>query len=353
MGTRETTFGTRTELTTSMADLGSVVGSGSDYFNPSSFSFILDKALQLEEAPVVQYPVESSALPLSPYSFEVFHHNLVSIKLGNNVFAYGMIHPSHKPLLFPRDFCQQYSGTSCAFSLKLRTQISELPFDFLDFNRIIKPAIRSDSEVIYSDINAQNNVLRTVVLLNGIDIFGESEEKETSAFFIHPKQTLTNFPVKVLPITFRDIQLETLSNLKQSENKDIAFQIGVSWKVILDRSSLNNGLCLGSFDHPTGLFNTSYSELRWQGLSKMLIDKRMEFNVIFDFAFPCLIDTELERFGISLDSPDYFRGCYDFDFCSCNSSHNGYKSSDVYKAFGGEFAFLPLLKQGVSSEQLL
>ena len=54
---RKTTFGTRTKLTTPVADLGSIVRFNSIDNNSISFSFILDKRLQLIETPITNYPI--------------------------------------------------------------------------------------------------------------------------------------------------------------------------------------------------------------------------------------------------------------------------------------------------------
>jgi len=87
MGTRKTTRQTRTKLTASMADLRSVVRLNPNNFDSFSFSFVLDKALQLEETPIANPIVHSLSSPLFSYTFEVFHYNLVSIEIGNNVFT--------------------------------------------------------------------------------------------------------------------------------------------------------------------------------------------------------------------------------------------------------------------------
>jgi hypothetical protein len=104
---RKTTFGTRTQLTASVADLGSVVRSNLLKDNTFAFSFVLDETLQLEETPITENPIHLPPPSLFSDAFKVFHHNLVSIEIGNNVFAYVVVTPSHKPSLFSRDFLEQ------------------------------------------------------------------------------------------------------------------------------------------------------------------------------------------------------------------------------------------------------
>ena len=210
-------------MSTFVADLGCVVRFNPINNNSLSFSFVLDKALQLEEAPITENPIHSFSFSLFPDTFQVFHHNLVSIEVGNNIFAYVVVCPSHEPFLFSRDFFKQSSGTSCAFGLKFTTQIFELSFNSLHFSRIIKPAVTTDGEVIYSKVNAQNNVLRTTVLLSGSNLFRESEQKETSAFFINSKQTFLNIPTEVFFVTVRDSERNLDSAFNSSQTQDIVF----------------------------------------------------------------------------------------------------------------------------------
>ena len=79
---RKTTRGTRTQITASMADLGS--HKGISIFNTTSFSFsfVLNEELQLAISPVVNPVVKPFSSSLLPYSFQVFHYNLRSQKLA-------------------------------------------------------------------------------------------------------------------------------------------------------------------------------------------------------------------------------------------------------------------------------
>jgi len=357
MARKTTLRGTRTKLTASVADLGSVVRFNPININSLSFSFVLDETLQLEETPITENPIQLFSFSSFPDTFQVFHHNLVSVEVGNNVFTYTMIHMLHPTSFSSRELLEKpFSGTS-AFRLKLGTQILKFPFSLFDFSRIIKPAVRTDCKFVYSEVNAQNNVLRTVVLLSGSNLFRECEQEETSTFFIHTQEAFVNIPIEVISVTSRDVKLELLPTLEQPQNKSVAFEVCTSGKVVSDRSSFDYWLGFSLFDHTTSLSHTSHSYLsgEYETLSNSVIDSIMEFEVLSDFMLPSIINTELQGFSISLNGGNYFRSWSDSNFCSYNSSHKDYKTLDIFKSFGNEEerAFLPRLKPWVSCPKIL
>lgn len=352
MGTSKTTRQTRTNLTASMADLGSVVRFNPNNFNAFSFSFVLDKALQLEEAPITENPIHLPSFSLFPDAFEVFHYNLVSVEVGNNVFTYTMVYMLHPTSFSSRELLEKpLSGTS-AFRLKFGTQILKFPFGLFYFSRIIKPAVRTDSEVVYSKVNAQNNVLRTVVLLSGSNLFRECKQKETSAFFIHTQKAFINFPVKIISVTGRDIELELLPTSEQPQNNSVSFEVSTSSEVVSDRCSFDDWFGFSFFDHSTSLSHTSdcYLSRKFETLSDCMVNSVMEFEVLGNVMLPRIINTELQGFSISFDSGDYFGSGIDSNFCSYNSSHIDSKTEQVFKTFGGEGLIPPSTKvQGILS----
>jgi hypothetical protein len=357
MAGKTTLRGTRTKLTTSVADLGSVVRLDPIHNNSFSFSFVLDEALQLKEAPITKNPIHPLSFSLFPDSFQVFHNNLVSIKVGNNVFTYTMVYVLH-PTSFPTTkLFEQSLSRPCAFRLKLGTQIFELLFSSLDFSRIIKPTVTTDGEVVYSEVNAQNNVLRTVVLLSGSNLFRECEQEETSTFFIHPEKALSNIPTEVFLVAVRDSEFELLPTLEQSQYQSIFFNVCTSWEIVSDRCSFDSWLGFSLLDHSTSLSHTSdcYLSRKFETLSNCMVDSIMEFKVLSDFMLPSIINTELQGFSVSFDSGNYFKGWIDSNFCSHNSSHKDSKVVDIFKSFGNkeERAFLPWLKPWVSCPEIL
>jgi len=83
------------------------------------------------------------------------------------------------------------------------------------------------------------------------------------------------------------------------------------------------------------LFNTSYSELGWQtSFPQRRINKRMEFDIVFNFTLPSLINTELQSFGVSFNCRNYLLSRIDSNLYSDISSHNSIKTEDIYKYFG-------------------
>jgi len=345
MQTTKTTIGTRTKLATPVTDLGSVVGFDSNNFNTFHDGFVLDKTLQLKKTPVTN-PIVHNLSPVSfPDAFKVFHNYLVTVEVGNNVFTDVVVDPSHPTSFSSRKlFKQSFTGTS-AFDLKFGTQMFELPLNLFDFSRIIKPAVRADSEVVYSEVNAQNNVLRTTVLLSGNDLFRECEHEKTSTFFIHPQQTFTDIPTEILFITCGDSEIELLPGLKKSQNQSRAFNVSASWKVIPDRSVFYDRFGFSFLDHATSLTHTSDSNLgrQFESFPDCTVYSIMEFEVLSDFMFPCIINTELERFGVSFDSSDYSVSGIDSNLCSDSCSHNDTKTQRVYKCIGNGEAALDII----------
>lgn len=320
-----------------MAELGSVVRLNPNKFNAISFSFILDKELQLIKAPVAYPIVEPLASPLFSYSFEVFHHNLVSIEIGNNTFADVMVNPSHITSFSSTNLPEKTLSGSSAFSLKNRTQILELPFNLFDFEEIIKPCVTSDGKVVYSTVNTKNSILD--IRAFGINHFGECEQKEASAFLIHSQETFTDLPIyEVLPITIGNVKVEGFSLIDCSNCESTGFQPSTSWEVVSDACSVDCGFALGFLDHSTCLLNTSHSKLsrKLKLFSEVFVDYVMEFDVIPYFVLPSCINTELQGFSISFNGSNYFRCWRNLDFCCCSDVHNGREMVKVIKSFENE-----------------
>ena len=363
MQTRKTTIGTRTKMTALMANLRGVVRSYSLNSNSISFSFVLDKTLQLVETPVANPIVHNPSSSLFPYTFKVFHHNLVSVKLGNNVFAYIVVNPSHITSFSSANLPKKTLGGKSAFGLQFTTQIFELPFNLLDFSRIIKPAVRTDGEVVYSEVNAQNTVLRTNVLLNDSNLFRESKEKETSTFFIHPKQAFNNLPTEILFVAGRNVQIELLPNFEKSQNQCVAFDISTSGEVIPNTCSVYDWLGFSLLNHSTSLSHTSYCYLgrELESLPNLTIDSIMQFKVLSNFVFPSIVDAELQSLSICFDGGNYLFGWIDSNLCSDIRSHNKVEDRQVYKYIDSassrnikrRYALLPRLKSWVSELTIL
>ena len=334
MRARKISRGSRTKLSATMADLASIIRLDSNNFNPTPLCLVLDEALELVETPIINPIIHSSSPVLFSYSFKVFHHNLITIEAGNNVFADVMINPSHKPLLPPRNlFKKSFSGLS-AFSLKLTTQVSEPPFNLFDLCRIIKPAITGDGEVVYSEIDAKNSILDNRAF--DINLFRECEQEEASSLLINSQEAFADFPSEVLFKTIRDVEWNFDSSLNSCKTEDVIFKGSRTGKIISHRSIFNQRFCFSLLDNPTSLLNTSNSQLTLQPISfKSRIDKGVQFDIIPNLFIPSSIDTILQSPTINFDSINYFSTCIDSNFGRSPIVHKGQEEPSIYKYNGG------------------
>jgi len=185
----------------------------------------------------------------------------------------------------------------------------ELSLDLLHNTTIKKLSLTSNSKVIYSEINTQNFVLRTNVLLSGIDFFRERKYEECSSLPINSEETFADLPREIFFITSRDIKNEFLPLFEESKNELISFDACVSWKIISNTTVFDDWFGLAFFDYPACLFNTTNSQLTREIISTSsqgFVDERMEFNIVPDLFLPCNINTSLQTSLVSLDSLDYF-----------------------------------------------
>lgn len=324
------TFGTSTEFSTVRTGLRSEIWADLNHPNPQSIGFVSDTTLQLIETPIIQPKVKSSSFTLFSYAFKVFQYNCSSFTIIHNLLTYDMVPICHKPFLSTRDFPKQSLSRPCAFGLEFISKL--LKFDSFEFNLscIEKHSVGSDSHVIYSDINTKNSIMQ--VRANGVNIFRETKQEETSAFFVYSQQTFSEFPFKIFFVTVRNVYIELLPSFDCGNAQNIVFERSRSWEVVSYRSSVDNWFGFGSFDKTTGLFDTGHSQLALQTpFTQGLINKRVKLDIVLDFAFPCLINTELQPFSINLECSDYFFSWTNPDFCCCSNLHNYGEYTELYK----------------------
>jgi hypothetical protein len=346
MGTTERTEGTRTELSTFMADLGGIVRFDLNKFDPLSLGFVLNKALKLEKTPVSNPVVHNMSSILIPDSLQVFHYNLVANKSGNNLLTDTMVHISHKPLFSSRDFSKQSLGGASAFGLKFASQEFEPSLDLFDLIGMEKPAVRCDGEIVYSEVNAKNSILD--IRAFDINLFGEREQEEASSLLINFQETFFDVPREVFFEAVRNNKRNLDSSFDGSNAEYVIFNGSTARKIVSHGTSVDDWFALSLFDHSTGLLDASDCELTLQPrLFEMRINKGVKFDVVTDFFFPCGINAELKSFGIDFESFDYFGGLDYLDFCSCSDVHNSIKEQDIFKSFGG-WQFLPRMNSWVS-----
>jgi hypothetical protein len=185
----------------------------------------------------------------------------------------------------------------------------------------------------------------------GINVFGESKNKETSTFFINSQKAFLNIPIEIFFVAIGDSERNFNSSFDSSQTQDIVFEGSTTMEVVSYACSFNYWLAFSSLNHPTRLFNTSDCELALQTHSfKFFIDERMKFDIIPNLLIPSSIDTELQPFGINFESLNYLWSCFDFNFSCCSNFHINKEEEQLFKTFRNEEerAFLPRINVWVS-----
>jgi len=325
MDTNKRTTFTRTQLSTFGTDLGSIVRFDLNKFNSLSFSFVLDKTLQLKETPIANPIVHSPSEISSSNPFEVFHYNLVSIKLGNDCLADVMIYPSHKLSLFSSQLFEKSSGTSSAFALEFTSQEFEFPFNLFYLRGVEELFVRSDGKIMNPQVHTESSVQTRT---DGA-FLGECKQEEAFAFRINSQKAFINFPTKIIFETIRDNKINFNSSFDCGDAQNIILEREASGRIISDRAEINKRFSLGFLNHATSLFNTSNRKLSRKSESfQFLINKWMEFNIIPNLHFPSLINTELQSSFVDNNSINNFLSWFNSNFSCCSGSHNNYKDSN-------------------------
>ncbi len=322
MGTRKTTGFANAESATLVAQLRRESRLNPDYFNSSPLGFVLDEALKLEVAPVAYPIVHSLAKPSSPYSFEVFHHYLSTIKSGDYALADVVINPSHEPLLSATQLLKKPFGGASAFSLKNRTQMLKLPLNLLNLGGVEEPAVACDGEIVNSEVNAKNTFLQSVV--NGTSLFRKTKRKISPSSPVNPEQAFSQLPIsEVSNVTGWNFDNKLLPAVQRDYAENVSFETCGTCEVVADRSPLDYRLALGSFNNSASLLNASHSKLSRKliSFSKFPIDNVMKLNIIPNPAIPSSINAELQRFAVSLNSSNYLIGSDDFDLGNSTTNH--------------------------------
>ena len=282
-----------------------------DINNPNSLSqsLVFNKTLELPESPLMNPFIISGSFS---DSFKFFHDDYVAIiQVSNNIFADIVIAPSHKPSPASRNLFEFSLGSLRAFALKNRNKPVMLDSQLLDIFSI-KSAIRSDSNLIDPEVNTQN----PVTMLRAYGIFPEECESEIIFFFVLSKQTFPDFPTKILQGIIRNLNRNFNSTFNSRNAQNIIFKTETSWIIISDRNLVDKWFASCFLNHPTGLFYTGNRKLGSQShLPQVLINKRMEFDIIPDSHFPNLVNTKLKPLFVKFNSLNY-------DFINLNLNWN-------------------------------
>ena len=264
--------------------------------NPFSQSLVFNKTLELVESPFMNPLIISGCCS---DIFQIFHDDYVAIiQIFNNRFTNVVINPSLKQSPASTQFLEFSFGSFRAFRLENRNKLISLNSQLLN-TFTIKSTIRSYCEFIDAEVNAQNSLM----LIRTLDIFPSECKSEIIFFFRLSKQTFSNLPIKILQSVIRNLNRNLNSSLNSGNAQDIIFKTETSWGIISNINFIDYWIRLCLFNHPTRLFNTSNRKLRRQShLSQILINKRMEFDVIPNLHTPSDINTMLESFFVDFNS---------------------------------------------------
>jgi len=284
----------------------------------------------LIERPITNPVIHPLSSLLLSDSLQVFHYDFIFITQSRNyLFADIVVNPSHKPFFSATALAKQSLSSTSAFGLELGTQMHELSLDLPYFWDFEKSIIRTDCKIIYAKVNAKNMVQAGDFC---VDLFGKTKQEKASAFPIEHKQGFSDFPSEVFLVAIGNSEGNFDSTFDCGNGKNVAFDAGTSWEIVSHGTSIDNGFTLCFFEHAACLFNAGNGKLGWQtGLPKMLIDKWMQSDIVFDLPAPAFIDTELQTFCIDSDSAYYLISGFNPDFCSRFGLHLGGGEKRLFK----------------------
>lgn len=339
----ENTFGTDTNLSALGTSLGSVGRFDIDDTLAEQFCLVFYETLQLEKTPIRNPAIQPFSPVFVPYSLQIFHNNSVSVG-ANNLFADIMVYPSHEPSFPARDFFEQSLCRPCAFGLNFTTQELEFSLDIFSLWDFEKSSVGTDSEIVDSQINSERGIA-----FGSWNIFAEIEQKISSAIAVHPQQTFGNIPTEIFGITFGNVEWKFYPAFDGGNAQKIAFNTGISWKIILYGTLFDERFAFGFLDDSAGLLYAGNCHLAWQSHSfELPVNQRMQFNVVPDFIFPSGVNAELHCLPENLQSFNYFRNCWNLDFCSYSNHFIVENVPNLYKLNGVNRQFIPQINLWVS-----
>ncbi len=313
----------RTYFKAITTSLGSHVGIYKVNSLSFSFSFIFDEALQLIETPTIKQSIKSFSyiiVPTFSYPFKILQNYYIII--FDNSLTYIMVNPTHITFLSSRDRFKLSSGRLCAFGLEFSPQVNMLhDSGFVSFENL---AIRTDSKVIYPDINTNNPVATTRSW--SVDVSGKSDMKEHPSFFILDKFKRLVSPIKILPIVFGDVyrnvhplsrSKSSQSNLLKRESEKVS--IKTNWTIFyhrflfkVSRFKISRSL--------TNCFNSKISS-EIEMLTNLFVNKMMKFESIAYFSFKTFVNSILNSQKESIVHIKQFLIMLNFQLYSSDSFH--------------------------------
>jgi len=356
MGTNKTGRIPRTELSTVGTGLGSHIRINQDKFLSNHFSFVSNHLLKLSERPIVNPPVSRFSFSVFCSAFpdvsQVFHNKDVSYTV-NYLFADIMIEPSYITFLSSREGFKPSPSRLCAFALEFSSQpLKLLDFSLMSFKEL---PFGSDCNVVYTQVNADRSNLRVTKV--STDFLGNNYIEEPLSFSFN-QHSFLKFPIRIFKVIFRNVQRNINSFGVGGDSDKFIGHLERSQSLVKQKwSRFNNRFA--SFQLFRRLSNLNpfakslNSKLRFKIklLSQFFVDMLMQFKFMCNVIMPSIITRKLNGFEIGVRNIFNMWQFSQRNF-HCNS-HNNYKIEQVYKLIGGKFAFLPPLKQWVSSEHVL
>lgn len=257
-------------------------------------SFIFYKALELPERPFM-YPPIIFGCP-SDIS-QVLHYDCITAsQVIDNLSGNIVVDPSHKPFPTASNFSYFPARSPCAFRLDFSHKLLMLHSQMLD--AFEEPTIAGDSKVVNAEVNPND---LTVVTAVEVDLFGKHKAEKELSILIN-QVALPNSPVKIFPITFRDLNRKFNPAIYGRYGKNFPFfDRSTPWEVVSDcHLFVDYGFGLGLLGHFNSLFDGINTELRLQtiNLFDFIITNIMEFYSVCDAHLPSKINTKLNSLGI-------------------------------------------------------
>lgn len=330
MRTRKTIKVSGTEFSAVGASLAGHVRIDKNNSFTFSFSFVFNELLQLVEAPRIEPSVQSFShefVSAFPDSFQFFQYNTVCTV--HDFLTYFVVNPSHVAFLPAGNFLQKSLGRFCAFGLKFFPQELELlDFGFVSCKNF---AVRSDSKVVYSDINPHYLV---TTRSRRVDLSGECYMKEQFSFPIPDNLKRLITPVKIFPVVFRDFN-RNIKPLPLDKGCDPYFIKGKCEKFSVERDSrfLHNWSFFSGFKIFRSLADCFNNKVSRQPLSQVFVDKMMELKAVSYFGFKAFINRILNCFS---KSTGHFINLFakpDFQFYGGNEFHSDCVDILLYKPY--------------------
>lgn len=325
----ETTVSRSMEISTFGTGFGCVLSRNFDHFNTFSFSFVGQELLELGEAPVMQPSVESSSFTLFADSLERFQYDYIT-RFENSDYLFGnfMVDLSHKTVFSSSNLLEQSFGGASAFSLKLRSEVSEFGFPLLNPSTFEKLAIGSDSQLIDSQVNTDYLSVATKRSVDS-DLTGKCDVDKQSLLSVKHEVGRADLPAKILSEIFRNFDLYPESAFDRGERDLVTLETEASriitdcHKLLADRLPSLEIVCL---EYIAGNIPATANKLcrELAMLSNGIIGDVMEFPFVKTFQFITPVKDSLDCSRVLLHSFKNFLFDWNSDFDCGNGFHSKY-----------------------------